>query len=112
MSDRKVMGACPPAAVTACSSLRDSQIALNDELVVVDFRALCDVLTYAPDFIEAALAPQGDDIHVLPVNDLRGHLESDTCWCRPRREEEGASAIIVHNAMDQRETYERGRKPQ
>jgi len=48
-------------------------------------------------------------IHVLPVNDLRDHVESETCWCNPQTDELG---VVVHNALDQRELYERGeRKP-
>ena len=48
-------------------------------------------------------------IHVLPVNDLREHLCSLTCWCHPVEDTEN-ECIVVHNAMDQREEYEEGRK--
>lgn len=51
------------------------------------------------------------DIHVVPVNDLREHDQEATCWCRPMRDAEEAS-VMIHNAMDQRETYEQGRKTQ
>ena len=51
---------------------------------------------------------QSDVLHILPVNDLRDHEESENCWCRPRYED----GVIIHNAMDQRELYETGeRKP-
>lgn len=49
------------------------------------------------------------EIHVMPVNDLREHEESANCWCRPRRDDE-YPRVAIHNSMDQRETYERGRK--
>lgn len=52
------------------------------------------------------------DQHVVPVNDLRDHVTDGLlCWCKPRRSEDD-EAVIIHNAMDQREAYERGkRKP-
>ncbi len=46
------------------------------------------------------------DIHVTPINDLRDHSDTRDCWCRPRIEDD---EIVVHNAMDERETYEQGR---
>ena len=51
----------------------------------------------------------GGDLHVIPIGDLREHEDSDTCWCRPRRDDEEPS-VVIHNSMDQRETYENGRK--
>lgn len=37
------------------------------------------------------------DVHVLPVNDLREHVESLDCWCAPDYEpkEADADAVIV-----------------
>ncbi len=43
---------------------------------------------------------------VTPINDLREHVRGETCWCRPSWDEH----ILVHNSMDRREEYERGRK--
>lgn len=51
------------------------------------------------------------DVHVLPINDLREHKQSAACWCRPRRDED-EERVVIHNSMDQRETYEQGRKLQ
>lgn len=48
------------------------------------------------------------DVHVLPINDLRPHDQSTECWCRPRRDDD-EPRVVIHNAMDQRETYEQGR---
>lgn len=50
-----------------------------------------------------------DQIHITPINDLREHVLTAECWCRPMTDEDG---LVVHNAMDQRETYEQGRKLQ
>lgn len=44
---------------------------------------------------------------VYPLDDLRTHDINGECWCRPFMDEH----VIVHNAMDRREEYERGRKP-
>lgn len=51
------------------------------------------------------------DLHVMPVGDLREHRDSIDCWCRPTRDDE-EPRVVIHNAMDQRETYEKGRKLQ
>jgi hypothetical protein len=50
-----------------------------------------------------------EDIHVMPVNDLREHESAADCWCRPRRDEE-EPRVLIHNSMDERESYEQGRK--
>lgn len=50
-------------------------------------------------------------IHTIPVNDLREHIESRFCWCKPRQDEE-EPALWIHNSMDRREEYEQGRKLQ
>lgn len=50
--------------------------------------------------------PKPDLWHVIPLDDLRFHLESVTCWCRPTVDE--ADNICVHHALDRRETREQG----
>ena len=62
-------------------------------------------------------APNGD-IHVLPERDLREHLETRDCWCRPRLEvvtdeipwidlpPKVLGTIVVHNSVDGRELTE------
>lgn len=47
------------------------------------------------------------DIHVLPVNDLKPHSESRSCWCRPALKREGRGVLVVHNSADGRELVER-----
>lgn len=44
--------------------------------------------------------------HVIPEADLKPHVESDCCWCDPYDDD----GVVVHNSMDRREEYERGRK--
>jgi hypothetical protein len=49
--------------------------------------------------------------HVIPVLDLRNHESSKDCWCKPQQDDENES-LWIHNAMDEREYFERGeRKP-
>ena len=51
-------------------------------------------------------------VHVVPVADMRVHETEFAldCWCGPQVNEQG---VIIHNAMDGREAYERGeKKPQ
>ena len=44
-------------------------------------------------------------IHVVPIDDLREHEISPCCWCCPEEDEYG---LVIHNALDKREAYERG----
>lgn len=46
-------------------------------------------------------------IHVVPVDDLREHTCSCTCWCRPVDDHEEPD-VWMHNSLDQRERYEKG----
>lgn len=49
------------------------------------------------------------DIHVIPIKDMRPHLETRTCWCRPEVEgtNAGRDAIVIHAAADGRDLVER-----
>lgn len=49
--------------------------------------------------------------HVVPIDDMREHILSIECWCRPRflwEKEDGCMPFecIVHNSLDGRERYE------
>lgn len=53
------------------------------------------------------------DVHVLPVNDLKPHDESENCACKPKVKYTTPASIyrsrgrlIVHNSYDGREFYE------
>ena len=46
------------------------------------------------------------DLHILPLNDLREHEESPTCWCAPGLEREDDTILIIHHAADGRELVE------
>jgi hypothetical protein len=48
------------------------------------------------------------DIHVLPVDDLRPHVETRDCWCRPRVEQDPhmVIALVIHESADGRELVE------
>lgn len=54
------------------------------------------------------------DVHVYPMGDLREHEVGEgagvSCWCHPKRDDE-VEGVVVHNSMDERESYEQGRKP-
>jgi hypothetical protein len=50
------------------------------------------------------------DIHVVPLNDLREHVETRACWCGPRVESEGDTTTVVHHAADGRE-FDRDARP-
>lgn len=46
-------------------------------------------------------------VHVLPLNDLKSHLEgSRYCHCQPRIQQLPEGTIVVHNSYDGREFYE------
>ena len=48
-------------------------------------------------------------LHVVPINDLREHVASKDCWCKPT-EDDQVDDVWIHHAMDGREEYEKGRK--
>jgi len=47
-----------------------------------------------------------NDINVLPVGDIKSHIEDATCPCNPRIEVIRANLLIVHHAWDNRELFE------
>jgi len=47
-----------------------------------------------------------NDIHVMPVDDLREHLFVD-CPCNPDVEIVGSNLLYIHHAWDHREIIER-----
>ena len=45
-----------------------------------------------------------DRVHVIPLDDLKLHVESgEWCHCEPRITEDG---VVIHNAYDGREFFE------
>jgi hypothetical protein len=52
------------------------------------------------------------DYHVVPVDDLRPHELSPTCWCCPSRDDasDEDGTVYVHHALDEREKYETGER--
>lgn len=49
-----------------------------------------------------------NDIHVIPIGDVREHYEHELCWCAPTRDEEEPS-VLIHHAADMRERFESDR---
>ena|SRR5690606_23827798 len=45
-------------------------------------------------------------INIIPVNDLKEHIENSTCGCNPKVEFENGEMIIIHNSYDGRELRE------
>lgn len=46
-------------------------------------------------------------VHVLPLDDLKEHTQSDDCECHPKIEYVGEGGkVVVHNAYDGREFWE------
>lgn len=43
--------------------------------------------------------------HVIPVDDLREHVERSDCWCEPTIDDE-VHNMYVHHSLDRREFYE------
>jgi len=46
-------------------------------------------------------------IHIAPINDIIPHPDLTTCRCKPRILWESGKMIVVHNALDGREEYEK-----
>lgn len=45
-------------------------------------------------------------IHVIPLKDLRDHVESTLCPCEPDLLIEAGEMIFIHNSFDGREALE------
>lgn len=48
-------------------------------------------------------------IHSVPIDDYIPHEYHEDCWCKPVEVDAG---IFTHNSLDNRESYEEGRKLQ
>ena len=47
-----------------------------------------------------------ETIHVVPLNDLKEHIDSVACRCRPSVEMVKRSRVVIHNSFDGREFFE------
>lgn len=45
--------------------------------------------------------------HMLPINDIKKHLEDSTCKCNPKIIYENGHMIVIHNSYDKREEFEK-----
>lgn len=48
-----------------------------------------------------------DTIHVVPLDDLKPHTESDDCECRPKIEYVEGGKLVIHHSYDGREFFEK-----
>ena len=55
------------------------------------------------------VASTATEIHVTPMDDLRPHDFTSTCWCRPQEDAE-EPGMWTHNSLDGREAYETGER--
>lgn len=61
-----------------------------------------------------AVAPDQDHGHVIPLNDLVEHDETEDCICGPlvepvEREDGSVTWLVTHHSLDGREQYESAR---
>lgn len=45
-------------------------------------------------------------INIIPINDIKEHIEYPCCDCDPKIIEENGEEIIIHNSYDRREVIE------
>lgn len=45
-------------------------------------------------------------INIIPLNDLKEHIEDNSCHCNPQIEFENDEMIVIHNSYDKREFIE------
>ena len=48
----------------------------------------------------------GERVHVYPVRDMAEHVLADSCWCQPVIKPEGLGFVVIHNALDGRESQD------
>ncbi len=51
---------------------------------------------------------KADELHIVPLDDLREHELDGACWCKPVEDVEHPG-LWTHHALDGRENYEEGR---
>lgn len=51
----------------------------------------------------------GPLIHVIPLDDLREHELTESCWCGVEHEDD-LPHVVIHMSMDKREDFETGRR--
>lgn len=59
-------------------------------------------ISFALNFTKKAM----EQLNIIPINDLKEHIENINCWCRPTIEDD----ILIHHSMDGREKFETGEK--
>lgn len=47
-----------------------------------------------------------DTIHIMPIDDIFEHEETENCVCDPGIEDRNGYRIVIHNAFDGREKWE------
>lgn len=54
---------------------------------------------------------RGEDQHVVPRYDLRHHVLTENCWCKPElMQGDFEGRIYVHNSLDGCEDYQTGKR--
>lgn len=48
-----------------------------------------------------------ETIHVIPLDDLKEHVESEDCECHPTVKYVPGGMLIAHNSFDGREFFEK-----
>lgn len=58
----------------------------------------------------ALIEPDEDNrpMHVVPINDLVDHEDSEHCWCAPKVLDTCNGKMVTHNSADGREDFEQG----
>ena len=52
-----------------------------------------------------------DQVHVVPINDMKRHTLTPGCECQPVIEETGdVLDIVIHNSFDGREVFETNKR--
>jgi len=44
-----------------------------------------------------------ESYHVVPAGDVKPHVASETCWCRPELDPDDDALIYIHNPLDGRD---------
>ena len=43
-------------------------------------------------------------VHLVPIDDLKEHVDSESCWCGPEELDEDCDEVVfLHRSMDGRE---------
>lgn len=63
-----------------------------------DLDSSCDIFFHCAYAGGTCGIQMSEEIHVIPTQDIKPHIETIFCWCRPIRDADNSN-VVIHNAF-------------